>query len=254
MSGSNTQPQMTFWLTNGTQSGAFAPAMSSLYGTRDIVFAINPDSTAGFGVIESYSSSLYFSTGPSNSIFLATNRTARANVDSSGNFWPNADNAYTCGKSGNRWSAIWAANGTIQTSDLNAKTEITPSALGLDFINALKPVSYKFKVGGNLVEPNEVDPTNPTITPVAGKRLHFGLIAQDVKDATPAGIDFGGWIQVDIADPNSEQGLRYDEFIAPLIKAIQELKADLDTAKARIAALEGTPQTGATGPTGPTGI
>lgn len=43
--------------------------------------------------------------------------------DSSGE-WPNSDNVVTSGKSGNRWSAVWAANGTIQTSMLRTKKNV----------------------------------------------------------------------------------------------------------------------------------
>jgi hypothetical protein len=148
------------------------------------------------------------------------------------------DNAYTCGKSGNRWSAIWAVNGSIQTSDINAKTDIVPSPLGLDFILALNPVAYKFKIGGNKVEAVEGDPDNPIVTPIPGKRQHFGLLAQQVKAALPEGVDFGGWIKTDPNDPNSEEGLRYEQFISPLIKAVHDLSAQLDDAKERLAALE----------------
>ena len=38
-------------------------------------------------------------------------------------FFP-VDNAHKCGKSGARWSEIWAANGTIQTSMLATKTDV----------------------------------------------------------------------------------------------------------------------------------
>ena len=47
-----------------------------------------------------------------------------------------------------------------------------------------------------------------------------------------AGRDFAGHILADPADPQSEQGLRYDAFIAPLVKAVQELAE-------RVAVLEG---------------
>jgi|688.fasta_scaffold192195_2 hypothetical protein len=147
---------------------------------------------------------------------------------------PDSDNAYTLGASGARWSAVWAVNGTIQTSDVNAKTEIIDSPLGLDFIESLRPVAYKFKVGGNIIDRDAADSSKVTITAVPGKRQHFGLIAQEVKTALPAGVDFGGWVLTDAADPDSEQGLRYEEFIAPLIKAVQELKAELDAIKASL--------------------
>ena len=43
------------------------------------------------------------------------------------------------------------------------------------------------------------------------------------KGRLPEDIDFAGWVQADVNDPTSEQGLRYEEFISPLVKAIQEL-------------------------------
>lgn len=165
--------------------------------------------------------------------------------DSVGNLFPKIDNIVSCGASGYRWSALWAANGTIQTSDPRTKTDIEDSALGLDFINKLRPVSYKFKIGGNrvveerIVKEAEYDTegnlfraqvTEKVVEPIAGKRTHYGLLTTNVKDAA-GDRDFGGYIKTDIADPESEEALRYDEFIAPLIKAVQELSA-------KVAALE----------------
>jgi hypothetical protein len=64
-------------------------------------------------------------------------------------------------------------------------------------------------------------------------------LAQDVKAAVDdAGVDFGGWILTDKDDPDSDQGLRYDQFIAPLTKALQEALAEIDVLKAKVAALE----------------
>lgn len=166
-------------------------------------------------------------------------------IDVNGNLYPNTDNAVNCGASGKRWAAVWAANGTIQTSDPRTKTDIEDSALGLDFINKLRPVSYKFKVGGNrvveerVIKEAEYDTegnllrakvTEKIIEPVAGKRTHYGLLTTNVKDAA-GDRDFGGYIKTDPADPDSEEALRYDQFIAPLIKAVQELSA-------KVAALE----------------
>ena len=179
--------------------------------------------------------------------------TDRLYVDKSGNFYPLTDNAYSLGVTGARWSSVWAANGTIQTSDERTKTDINNSPLGLDFINALRPVSYKFKVGGNKVirqvyrdaNGNEVDAETDGAQPaeiiteeIAGERLHYGLLAQEVKAALPAGTDFGGWILTDKNDPTSEQGLRYEEFVAPLIQSVKDLKAIVDAQAAEIAALK----------------
>lgn len=66
--------------------------------------------------------------------------------------YPYVDNVYSCGRSGNRWSQVWAANAVIQTSDGTTKTSVQESDLSTDFILGLNPVSYKNIVGGNVVE------------------------------------------------------------------------------------------------------
>jgi hypothetical protein len=136
-------------------------------------------------------------------------------------FRPATDNAITLGASGARWSAVWAATGTIQTSDARQKVDIAPSDLGLDFILALNPVRYRWAVGGN--EAGEARP---------GRRTHYGLLAQEVLAALN-GRDFAGHVRADVDDPHSEQGLRYDAFIAPLVKAVQELAARVAEFEAR---------------------
>lgn len=115
---------------------------------------------------------------------------------------PASDNTMTLGASGARWSAVWAATGTIQTSDSRHKARIAPSDLGLDFICALRPVRFSWKEDDGYV--------------------HYGLIAQDVAALLP-GHRFGGHVLADPAEPDSLQALRYDQFVAPLIKAVQDL-------------------------------
>lgn len=172
----------------------------------------------------------------------STTVTDRILVNENGNLLPVSDNAYACGGDGLRWTSVWAANGTIQTSDKRAKTDVQPASLGLNFINTLKPVSYKWVEGENKVirqvyldkDGNEIPEGHPIpddATPgriitesIPGTRTHWGLIAQEVKEAVDAaGVDFGGWILTDKDNPDSQQALRYDQFIAPLIKAVQEL-------------------------------
>jgi hypothetical protein len=153
-----------------------------------------------------------------------------------GGITPSTDNSYIFGNSGLRWQALYATNGTIQTSDERDKTDIVDSPLGLDFICKVKPVAYKFKVGKNEVSVDENG--NEVITPIAGTRQHFGVLAQQVKEVI-GDVDFGGWILTDTKKADSAQGIRYDEFVAPLIKAIQELNAKVDAQAAEIKALKG---------------
>lgn len=116
---------------------------------------------------------------------------------------------------------MYIQTSTIVTSDQNLKNSISNSDLGLDFINSLNPVSYKYNIGGIDYITNEDG--SHTEVEVPGQRTHYGLIAQEVKQALDeAGVeDFGGWIQQE----DNTQALRYEEFISPLIKAIQELTA-----------------------------
>ena len=166
---------------------------------------------------------------------VAVDGAERLRVDASGNLLPGSDNSSTNGSSARRWSAIWAASGTIQTSDEREKTDIIDSPLGLDFILAQRPVAYKFKIGGNDVTVDEEG--KEVVTPRPGQRQHFGLLAQHVKQ-TIGDTDFGGWIKTDPSDVDSSEGLRYDEFISPLIKAIQEQQEIIKQLTARIETLE----------------
>jgi hypothetical protein len=142
-----------------------------------------------------------------NALTLATDGSATF----SGAIKPATDNAQTLGASGARWSAVWSATGTIQTSDARFKSDIAPSDLGLDFILALEPVRYRWRDGSE-------------------DKVHYGLLAQNVAAAAiAAGVsNFGGHVLVDETDPESQQALRYSSFIAPLIAAVQALAARVE--------------------------
>jgi hypothetical protein len=62
--------------------------------------------------------------------------------------------------------------------------------------------------------------------------LH-GMLAQDVKSALDtAGVDtFGGW---DVNPKDGCQSISQEMFVHPLIKAVQELSAEIETLKAQI--------------------
>jgi len=137
-----------------------------------------------------------------------------------GDCYPDADNdsSRTLGRSDLRWHTVYAGNGTINTSDRNEKNTILESDLGLNFVNRLKPVSYKW---------NKDD----------GK-THYGLIAQDVEET----LSNDGKTDKDFAALNipteGPMGLNYSELISPLIKAVQELSAEVETLKTKVAELE----------------
>lgn len=136
------------------------------------------------------------------------------------NWFPLTNNAFSLGLMGplnsgtdrvtRGWKNIYLNSAATVISDERTKENIIASDLGLDFINNLNPVKY-----------NKID----------GNRTHYGLIAQEVKSVLDAAgvADFGGWVISDVADPEGQQALRYEEFISPLIKAVQELTARVKT-------------------------
>lgn len=121
-----------------------------------------------------------------------------------GNITPGADNAFSLGNSGLRFSMVYAVNGTINTSDARLKKDVAASNLGLEFVNALRPVSYKWKDGEQSV--------------------HYGLIAQETERTIRSmGADSAGIVDYD--KESDRYGVRYTELISPIIKAVQELSA-----------------------------
>jgi len=181
--------------------------------------------------------------------FQIRNGAANAWVDSvymlkSGNVIPAVDgsadlgtNAFFDGTTNvnKRWQDVYATNGTIQTSDAREKKDISDCTLGLSFVNSLRPVSYKWIQTGSKLTDNPDG--SASLVEKVGKRTHYGLLAQEVEKAvTDAGIDVDDFAPCigSPDDPNATRGLRYQELIAPLIKAVQELSA-------KVKVLEGNP-------------
>ncbi len=119
---------------------------------------------------------------------------------------PGADNAFSLGLSSNRWSAVYAASGTISTSDERQKQDIKPidDAL-LDAWADMDWCSFRF------------------VESVAEKgdraRVHFGLVAQHMRDV----------FQIHGIDGLHYGVLCYDRWAAtPAVAAIEAQDAVVD--------------------------
>lgn len=169
----------------------------------------------------------------------------RLDIRESGSVLPGADNTQSFGASTLRWSAIYAANGTIQTSDARDKIEagrLDGAAGGM--VDAVSPVLFRWKVGGNDVAPSATETETledgrvvpkMVVTPKPGKRVHAGFFAQDVKAAMDAaGVEFGAWGIDDKDAPESRQWVRPDQLIPVLWQALRETRAELKALKSRI--------------------
>ena len=131
------------------------------------------------------------------------------------------------------------------TSDCRSKRNIKDLPYGLNFINLLRPVSYKWKPqadkldkNGNLIAKGEKNHIH--------QRTNFGLLGQQVKGALKKlGLnynDFAGYSDKEeehgpsgwkpsYTEENKTVSLAYDDFIAPLIKSVQELSAEVQALK-----------------------
>lgn len=173
--------------------------------------------------------------------------------ENSWNLSPSKDHMLQLGSANFRWGQIYSTNSSINTSDREQKKDIVDlTEDSKTLIMSLKPVSYKFKEG-------------------TSGRTHYGLIAQDIEktleDLNMTPMDFAGFckdqkvrtvmIKEKVIDDNGNvtddeidrestepiegeyvYGLRYEEFIAPLIKTVQLQQQEIEQLKQRIEILE----------------
>jgi hypothetical protein len=136
-------------------------------------------------------------------------------------------------------------------SDFRTKSDIADSDLGLDFINLLRPVRYRKKYTPKVPFQNDegqpiLDENGNRVVDTSydyeGSRMHYGLIAQEVKqalDQVGVGDNFAGWALADVDDADSMQNLAYDKFISPMIKSIQELSNMVESLQQEVNTLKG---------------
>ena len=93
----------------------------------------------------SYRGVIQYRHGSNDDMRFYTAGSHRLTFNSSGDVLPAADDAQDIGSSSLRFDDIHATNGAIQTSDERLKDNIADSSLGLDFVNALRPVKYQWK-------------------------------------------------------------------------------------------------------------
>jgi hypothetical protein len=101
-----------------------------------------------------------------------------------------------------------------RVSDIRLKKDIEDIQQGLAFIRALRPVQFRLKKGN--------------------ERIDFGFIAQDIEAILGTDYNFLG---ID-NDADRILSLRYTDFIAPMVKAIQEQQGVIESQKGEIKELK----------------
>jgi len=126
-------------------------------------------------------------------------------------------------------------------SDKRDKTDVTPMEMGLDFVNKLEPVTYRWDKRSKYVEQGE--DFRDLITDGTHKEdwLDTGFLAQDVeKLESEYGYNISDKtnLTTTLSDDGNQYGLTYSKFVPILVKAIQELSAKNEALEARLSALE----------------
>ncbi|MFY0673368.1 MAG: tail fiber domain-containing protein [Bacteroidia bacterium] len=162
----------------------------------------------------------YNETG-SNNLYISNSSTAtpliKGNFSSgfleiNGAVFPATNGTKALGTSSKRWSVVYAANGTIQTSDLRLKKNIIDMDYGLNEIMNLRSVTYNWKE-------DSIGTTK------------LGFIAQELEQIIPE--------VVTLADDSMQtRGVNYAELVPVLVKAIQEQQNIIENLEEEVAVLE----------------
>lgn len=129
-------------------------------------------------------------------------------------FRPTNNDGMNLGMNGVKWQAVYATNGTIQTSDERYKTNMQPLTSGLNTVMQLHPISYSWK--------------NEALR--LGTGINYGFSAQELSKVAPDLVIHSntpidketGKIPSEFPDA---YGVKYAEFTPILVKAIQEQQA-----------------------------
>jgi hypothetical protein len=114
-----------------------------------------------------------------------------------GHFRPDGDNTYLLGSSGARWSQVWAANGTIQTSFLSEKNVTEWKKDEWCLKNLPRVIEYTWKK-------------------VVDKRIHLGVVGDDLPL---------------VATPGDKKNIETMGVIALCVGAIRELREEVKKLK-----------------------
>lgn len=140
------------------------------------------------------------------------------------NVRPLADSTYSLGTSGIRWldgyfDNLYISTGPVTTSDKRQKENIKDFSGGVELLKKFKCKEYKYKKDKK-------------------KKKFFGFIAQDIEEdglVDPSLQDIGLLEKEEVVERveedgekvdkvvGHEYGVRYEGFIAPLVRAVQEL-------------------------------
>lgn len=135
-----------------------------------------------------------------------------------GRLLPFDDNVRSLGTSNWRWQALWAGDGTINTSDLRQKKNIKPLEYGLEELMQVETLTFNWKKSSN-------------------PATKIGFSAQNLLEVLPEVVVTEESVTIDEETgaeemrPVTNLGVYYSDIIPVTVKAIQELNTKIETLK-----------------------
>lgn len=198
--------------------------------TRTVGLSLSPSTTHLYAQLKAAGgdSDIWLYNGASNYISMTSGYVQINCTVFTHNLQPIADSTYALGENVTPrcWTNLYIDAGPTSCSDRNYKKNISQETLGLDFVNALVPITYEWDQakGKNL------------------KGTFHGVLAQEVEQALiDVGVDPGKFAGVDKTTQDDGKlwyGFMYDQLLGPMVKAIQEMDAENKLLKSEVTALE----------------
>ncbi|MGC6769052.1 tail fiber domain-containing protein [Enterococcus sp. LJL51] len=149
---------------------------------------------------------------------------------------------------GNSQTTPYAFNPIQLRSDARDKIDIRDTSLGLNFIKKIQPREFRWNNREFYSEYETHRDANGQLKCIkrevpndgsrSRKRYHQGFIAQEIKAVMEElDIDFSGYQDHSIDGGLDVKSIAYEEFIAPIIQAIQELNQKIEELEEKVATI-----------------
>jgi hypothetical protein len=212
---------------------------NTLYSTGDIA-----GTPAEFNTAVGFNACANFNAGWNNTVIGAQAEISfdgQYNSIAIGNLATATDNSKVRMGNAANWSYEAYANWT-NISDARYKKDVIENVVGLDFIKRLRPVTYRLDIMAltqKEMSNSKRELDNAMRQAIADKEemVWTGFVAQEVEEAAKrSGFNFSG---VDKPrNENSNYGLRYAEFVVPLVKAVQEQQLLIEELRKEVSELK----------------
>ena len=130
-------------------------------------------------------------------------------------------------------SNLFCADTSISSSDSRDKTDITSFNIGLAWIEALRPVTYKWDKRSWYG--TEADPLGTPYGSKKASKVNIGFLAQEaleVEKANGYGDSSDNMLICNLTEDGMRYGLKYERLVPVLVNAIKELSAKVTALEA----------------------